>query len=122
MNTIPPSRTYPPITRDQIVEVCAISNDLSPLHTDPEFARAAGYHDVLVPGMFLLAWLGEFIERWAGVKASQLVWKARLRKPLWPQDVVTIAAESGSNQAGKVTATKADGEIVGTAEFEVIDG
>lgn len=54
------------ITREQIAAYAQASGDLNPLHLDPEFARKAGFDDVVVHGMLSMALLGRLLsERFA---------------------------------------------------------
>ncbi|WP_191245322.1 MaoC family dehydratase N-terminal domain-containing protein [Amycolatopsis deserti] len=50
--TYPPDSTYE-VGREKIREFAAAIGDASPLYTDPEAARAAGYPDVIAPPTFL---------------------------------------------------------------------
>ncbi|NIH82727.1 MaoC family dehydratase N-terminal domain-containing protein [Amycolatopsis viridis] len=50
--TYPPDATYE-VGREKIREFAAAIGDASPLYTDPEAARAAGYPDVIAPPTFL---------------------------------------------------------------------
>ena len=53
-------RTYPAgpasaVTAEQIAAFAAATGTTSPLHTDPEAARAAGHRDVVAPPTFLVS-------------------------------------------------------------------
>ncbi|MDO5661996.1 MAG: MaoC family dehydratase N-terminal domain-containing protein, partial [Brachybacterium sp.] len=53
-------RVYPPapphtVSAAKIAEFAAATGAISPLHTDPEAARAAGYADVIAPPTFLVS-------------------------------------------------------------------
>lgn len=53
-------RTYPPgpphrVSATKIAELAAATGSTSPLHTDREAARAAGYDDVVSPPTFLVS-------------------------------------------------------------------
>ncbi|GAB3580477.1 MaoC family dehydratase N-terminal domain-containing protein [Amycolatopsis endophytica] len=50
--TYPPDSTYE-VGREKIREFALAIGDASPVHVDPEAARAAGYPDVIAPPTFL---------------------------------------------------------------------
>jgi acyl dehydratase len=72
-------RTFGPIQREDLQRYAQASGDLNPLHLDPEFARQAGFTDVIVHGMFGMALLGRLIEEDI-VKQRILLFRARFRK------------------------------------------
>lgn len=45
------------------------SGDDNPLHHDPDLARAAGYADILVPGMLVMGQMAEVLAAWPGCAA-----------------------------------------------------
>jgi acyl dehydratase len=53
--------TFGPFTRADLRRYADASGDLNPLHLDPEFARQAGFDDVIVHGMLGMALLGRLI-------------------------------------------------------------
>lgn len=50
-----------PIDRQMLVRYAEASGDTNPLHLDPEFARKAGFADVIVHGMLSMALLGRLL-------------------------------------------------------------
>lgn len=50
-----------PIDREMLVRYAEASGDTNPLHLDPEFARKAGFPDVIVHGMLSMALLGRLL-------------------------------------------------------------
>ena len=60
-----PPIALPPITRAMLAHYADASNDRNPIHTDVEFARAAGMPDVVAHGMLSMAWLGRLVTNWA---------------------------------------------------------
>ena len=50
--------TTPAVSRESLQAYALASGDSNPLHLDPEFAREAGFDDVIVHGMFGMARLG----------------------------------------------------------------
>lgn len=54
-------RAYPPFTREDLRRYAEASGDFNPLHLDTEFARQAGFDDVIVHGMLGMALLGRLV-------------------------------------------------------------
>lgn len=52
-------KTFPPITRHMLALYCGASGDHNPIHVDIDFAKAAGFPDVFVHGMLVMAYLGQ---------------------------------------------------------------
>jgi len=50
-----------PIGRQMLARYAEASGDTNPLHLDPEFARKAGFPDVIVHGMLSMALLGRLL-------------------------------------------------------------
>jgi acyl dehydratase len=59
-----PPVLLPGITSAAVEAYLTASGDDNPLHRDPELARAAGLAGVPVPGMLVLAQLGEYLGHW----------------------------------------------------------
>jgi acyl dehydratase len=55
----------PPITRAMLALYADASLDRNPIHTDIDFARAAGMPDVVAHGMLSMAWLARLVTNWA---------------------------------------------------------
>ncbi len=53
------AKTFAPITRHTLALYCGASGDHNPIHVDSDFAKAAGFPDVFVHGMLVMAYLGE---------------------------------------------------------------
>lgn len=49
-----------------IAAYLAASGDDNPLHRDPARARAAGFSDILVPGMLVMGQMAEVLGAWPG--------------------------------------------------------
>ena len=60
-----PPLALPPITRGTLALYAGASGDHNPIHTDVDFARAAGMPDVVAHGMLSMAWLGRLLTNWA---------------------------------------------------------
>jgi acyl dehydratase len=54
-------RVFGPFAREDLRRYAAASGDLNPLHLDTEFARQAGFDDVIVHGMLGMALLGRLV-------------------------------------------------------------
>ena len=52
---------YGPFDREQLRRYAEASGDTNPLHLDPQFARQAGFDDVIVHGMLGMALLGRLV-------------------------------------------------------------
>lgn len=51
----------PPSTPEDLASYAKASGDLNPLHLDPEFARQAGFDNLVVHGMLSMAHLGRLL-------------------------------------------------------------
>ncbi len=117
--------TCPIVNRVDISWVCVATNDPNPLHLDHEFAKKAGFNDVVVPAHFLIGWIGQYFEDWCRSPANLLKWRVRFSAPVWPGDEITLKGEmtdsSGENGTftGTVTAITKDGKTVGIAVGEM---
>jgi acyl dehydratase len=60
-----PALALPPLTRATLGLFAGASGDHNPIHTDIDFARAAGMPDVVAHGMLSMAWLGRLLTNWA---------------------------------------------------------
>jgi len=54
-----------PITRHTLALFAGASHDHVPLHTDSDFAKAAGMEDVFAHGMLSMAYLAQALRHWA---------------------------------------------------------
>jgi acyl dehydratase len=63
-DVLPPLQ-LPPVTRSTLALYADASGDPNPIHTDVDFARAAGMPDVFAHGMLSMAWLGRLLTTWA---------------------------------------------------------
>ena len=52
-------KRFPPISRHQLALYCGASGDHNPIHVDLDFAQKAGFDDVFVHGMLVMAYLGQ---------------------------------------------------------------
>ncbi|MEA3152243.1 MAG: hypothetical protein QOD56_3182 [Gammaproteobacteria bacterium] len=84
-------RAFGPIRREDLRRYADASGDLNPLHLDPEFARQAGFDDVIVHGMFGMALLGRLIEENIG-KEGLRSFRARFRKVIDIDQIIVCRA------------------------------
>ncbi len=73
LGTMVAERTFGPIAREDLRRYAEASGDLNPLHLDPEFARQAGFDDVIVHGMLGMALLGRLITETLGPQGLRLL-------------------------------------------------
>ena len=59
-----PPLIVPSITRQTLALYCGASGDHNPLHLDINFARQAGFPDVIAHGMLSMAYLGRALTNW----------------------------------------------------------
>ncbi len=110
-----------PIDREMLARYAEASGDTNPLHLDPEFARKAGFPDVIVHGMLSMALVGRlltenfpagrlrgFNARFAGIVSvnQSLRCRAKLESRDGAQAVLALDAVDGSGAS----------VIVGTAQ------
>ena len=120
-----PPVTFGPVTRTDLVRYAGASGDFNPLHHDPDFARAAGFPDVIAHGMYTAGIVGAALERRWGAAALRS-YKVRFRSPVRVGDTLTLAADAVTRDeaTGLVEVTlsvrRQDGEVVMTAEASVL--
>jgi len=61
IGTVLATETDPPRTADDLARYARASGDLNPLHLDREFARQAGFDELVVHGMLSMARLGRLL-------------------------------------------------------------
>jgi acyl dehydratase len=116
------------ITRPMINEYSRVANDLNPMHTDEEFAKASGYPTVFAQGMLGMAHLARHVVGISGVGKLRKI-KVRFKTMTWPGEVITAKAKvsevrlDGDKQlvTCDIQTENQDGEpkVIGTATFEV---
>src|SRR2546427_11197577 len=84
------------LTRMDLVRYAGASGDFNPIHTDEEFARAAGNPSVFGHGMLTAAFVGKGLTDYVGAENLRRM-KARFPTRDWPGDTIT--------RKGKVTKT-----------------
>ncbi len=80
-----PKVIRPPISRLQIAQFAAASDEFSPLNLDDEQAKNAGYHSVYAPGLMSLGFIEEALRAFAAnMKIVSL--KGTFQRLIWPGD------------------------------------
>jgi acyl dehydratase len=91
--------TFDPLDREDLRQYAAASGDLNPLHLDAEFARRAGFDDVVVHGMLGMALLGRLLtEAFPSWRLQRFRTRFRHVIPIG-QPIVCVARLSESNGA-----------------------
>ena len=84
-----PKVSRSPITRLQIAQFAAASDDFSPMNLDDEQAKAAGYNSVFAPGLMALGFAEETLKMFASnMKVLSLT--GTFQRLIWPGDVLEI--------------------------------
>ncbi len=82
------------VTGDAMRAFQTLSGDMSKVHTDPEFARARGFKDVIVYGGILLAQLSHVLGmKLPGTEGTSTRWTVDYRVPLYVDEPATLALE-----------------------------
>ena len=63
IGTVLATETDPPRTANDLARYARASGDLNPLHLDRDFARQAGFDELVVHGMLSMARLGRLLSR-----------------------------------------------------------
>ena len=110
-------RTYPPFTREDLRRYAEASGDLNPLHLDPEFARQAGFDDVIVHGMLGMALLGRLVtESFPDYRLE--LFRARFRQVVSIGEPIRCTARLESWREGVALLTLAAADVAGVALIE----
>jgi|SRR5579871_2149874 len=82
-----PKIVRPPISRLQIAQFAAASDEFSPLNLDDEHAKNAGYHSIYAPGLMSLGFVEEALKAFASnMKIVSL--KGTFQRLIWPGDTL----------------------------------
>ncbi|HDH96770.1 MAG TPA: hypothetical protein ENF73_03475 [Proteobacteria bacterium] len=103
------------------------SGDFNLIHIDPEFGKSVGLGGNILQGLCTMAYAAHAVTDWAGDPARLKRLKVRFRRPVRPEDDVTIHGEvtsvEGKTVELKLWAENQNGEQVltngeATVEFE----
>jgi acyl dehydratase len=110
-------RAYPPFTREDLRRYAEASGDFNPLHLDTEFARQAGFDDVIVHGMLGMALLGRLVTETFPDYRLQL-FRARFRNVVAMGEPIRCTARLESWRDGVALLTLAAADVAGVALIE----
>jgi acyl dehydratase len=110
-------RTVGPIRREDLQRYSEASGDLNPLHLDPEFARQAGFGNVIVHGMLGMALLGRLIQD-NFEQEDLLSFRARFRKVIEIDQVMVCRARLASRARSTAVLSL---EVLSPADTVLID-
>jgi acyl dehydratase len=120
-------RSFGPLGREDLRRYSEASGDGNPLHLDADFARQAGFGDVIVHGMLGMALLGRLVTEC--LPSYQLkFFRARFRHIIPVGQIINCTArlESRSDNAATLTLAASDGKglimIEGTAVVTALPG
>ena len=84
-----PKLVKDPITETQLVMYAGASGDFNPIHTVHSFGEKAGFGGVIGHGMLSMAFVGQFMTDWVGIKALTNL-SVQFKAVTKPKDVVTV--------------------------------
>ena len=70
-------------------DYCELVNEINPLHFDLEYARALGYKDIVVAGIFTASLFPKLITDWLGGQAVIEKMEVKFGSPAYLNDTVT---------------------------------
>jgi hydroxyacyl-ACP dehydratase HTD2-like protein with hotdog domain len=107
-----------PLGRSDLQRYAQASGDLNPLHLDSDFARKAGFPDVIVHGMLGMALLGRLIEDHMP-KRKLLAFRATFRKVIHIDQPIVCRARLASRVNHEAVLTL---EALGPDHSVLVDG
>ena len=113
-----------PIQQIQLTRYAGASGDFNPIHTDEEFARAAGNPSVFGHGMLTAAFVGKCVTDYVGAENLRR-FKVRFATRVWPGDSITCKGKvtkkyehNGEKRIdGEVLALNQKGEVAVSGTF-----
>jgi len=76
-------------------DYCELVNEINPLHFDLEYARALGYKDIVVAGIFTASLFPKLITDWLGGQAVIEKMEVKFGSPAYLNDTVTYRGRVG---------------------------
>jgi acyl dehydratase len=86
-----PPLALPPLTRTTLALYAGGSGDHIPLHIDSDFARSAGYPDVIMHGMLGAAYIGRVLTLWVPQECLRAL-AVRFTAITYPGEALTASA------------------------------
>jgi acyl dehydratase len=83
-----PITERPPISRLQIAQFAAATDEFSPLNLDDELAKNAGFNGVYAPGLMTLGFIEEALKAFAS-NMRILSLSGTFQRLIWPGDVLS---------------------------------
>jgi hypothetical protein len=111
-------RAFGPIGRQDLQRYAQASGDSNPLHLDRDFARQAGFRDVIVHGMFGMALLGRLIQDDIGGQ-ELIAFRTTFRKVIEVDQALVCRARLASRVNNTAVLAL---EMVGPNDVVLIDG
>lgn len=110
--------TFGPIGRDDLRRYAEASQDMNPLHLDPQTARRAGFPDVIAHGMYSAGLVAAELVRRHG-EGALLRYAVRFRSPVHLGDTLTLTCNGYAEDAGTadldLALTRQNGDLAMTA-------
>ena len=99
-----------PLTRSLIVATALATRDFTPVHHDPEVARAQGSADVFLNILTSMGLVQRYVTDWAGPAARVHSLSVRLGAPAYAGDTLHVTGEitSRDGDAGTIAVTATD--------------
>lgn len=70
-------------------DYCDLVNEINPLHFDREYARALGYREIVIAGIFTASLFPKLITDWLGAQARIERMEVRFAAPAYLNETVT---------------------------------
>ena len=79
------------VTSEMVDKFVRLTGDWHPLHTDPEYAREAGYEGIIVQGALTSSFVSTLVGMYLpGTRSLFLSQSFRYLKPIYPGEKITI--------------------------------
>ena len=112
-------RSFPAVTRTDLVRYAGASGDFHPLHHDEQFCREAGFPGPFAMGMYSAGLMGAWAADAVGPSAIRR-FRIRFEQQVWPGDELVV---SGSREPAsdvlEVVCARGDGTVVTRAWVSV---
>jgi acyl dehydratase len=102
------------LTRADVIRYAGASGDVFPLHTDDDYARAAGLDGICAHGMLTAGLLATAITNWLGVGRLRR-YRVRFAAKAWPGETlttrITVTAVRGTDVDFSCEVVNEHGEV-----------